>query len=428
LDCLAVRNHLMARSVHIVGAGLAGLAAAIRLTRSAATIVVHEATTQPGGRCRSYFDRAIGMIIDNGNHLVLSGNHAVLEFAREIGREAGLVGPAAAEFPFIDLKSKERWTLRINNGPPWWIFDRSRRPPGTSLGEYLQVGRLLWAPNEIAVQNVINCSGPLYERLLHPVFLAALNIDPREGSATLASAIFRGTLLAGGRACRPLIAREGLSSVLIEPAIHTLKQCNVSVRLEHELRALRFSGDRVSELAFGPETVSLDPDDAVILAVPAHAAVMLLADLSAPDATRAIANAHFRIDPPATFPPMIGVINGTVEWIFSFPGRLSVTISNADRLMDVPRAELAQTIWKDVSEVAGIAGEMPPWQIVRERRATFAATPEQNARRPAAATRWTNLFLAGDWTATGLPATLESAVRSGNRAADLATRFVGSDA
>jgi hypothetical protein len=125
---------------------------------------------------------------------------------------------------------------------------------------------------------------------------------------------------------------------------------------------------------------------------------------------------------------MIGVINGTVEWIFAFPGRLSVTISNADRLMDVPRAELAQTIWKEVSTVAGIVGELPPWQIVRERRATFAATPEQNAKRPVAATQWKNLFLAGDWTATGLPATLESAVRSGNRAAEFAARIVGGGA
>ena len=76
-------------------------------------------------------------------------------------------------------------------------------------------------------------------------------------------------------------------------------------------------------------------------------------------------------------------------------------------------------LWHDVSRVANIAAELPPWQIVRERRATFAATPSQNARRPGAATAWRNLILAGDWTATGLPATIESAVRSGTRAADL---------
>ena len=212
VDRLAVRIHLMARTVHIIGAGLAGLAAAVRLAESPAKVVVHEATAYPGGRCRSYFDRTIGMTIDNGNHLVLSGNHDVLGFAQAIGSASGLVGPATAEFPFVDLKSNERWTLRINDGLPWWIFDASRRVPGTRLGEYLRLARLLWVPGDAAVEQVIDCSGPLYDRLVHPLLLAALNIEPRVGSAALASAVVRETLLRGGKACRPLIARDGLGN------------------------------------------------------------------------------------------------------------------------------------------------------------------------------------------------------------------------
>jgi hypothetical protein len=165
--------------------------------------------------------------------------------------------------------------------------------------------------------------------------------------------------------------------------------------------------------------VTLGADDAVVLAVPNHAAAALIPELTAPQGHRAIANAHFRIDAPPGTPPMLGVINATTEWIFAFEGRLSVTISNADRLMDVPRAMLAQRIWGEVASATGIVADLPPWQIVRERRATFAATPEENAKRPGARTKWTNLVLAGDWTATGLPATLESAVRSGNRAAEI---------
>ena len=118
-------------------------------------------------------------------------------------------------------------------------------------------------------------------------------------------------------------------------------------------------------------------------------------------------------------PPILGVVGGLVEWLFAFPQRLSVTISNGDRLVDMPREELAQAIWSDVCEAGGVSGELPPWQIVRERRATFAATPEQNALRPGPVTALKNLFLAGDWTATGLPATIEGSVRSGDRAADL---------
>jgi hydroxysqualene dehydroxylase len=99
---------------------------------------------------------------------------------------------------------------------------------------------------------------------------------------------------------------------------------------------------------------------------------------------------------------------------------LSVTISGADRLLDVPRDALAQTLWQEVAKVTGLAATLPPWQIIKERRATFAALPAQDAKRPCAVTAWRNLLLAGDWTATGLPATIEGAIRSGNRAADLA--------
>jgi hypothetical protein len=105
--------------------------------------------------------------------------------------------------------------------------------------------------------------------------------------------------------------------------------------------------------------------------------------------------------------------------LFAFPDRLSVTVSNADRLVDLPREELARTIWREIGQAAGIEGELPPWQIVRERRATFEATPEQNAMRPGTVSSLKNLFLAGDWTATGLPATIEGSVRSGHRAAEL---------
>jgi hydroxysqualene dehydroxylase len=412
----------MARTVHIIGAGLAGLAAAVKLARTPAKIVVHEATAYPGGRCRSYFDRAIGMTIDNGNHLVLSGNHAVQEFAGAIGSTNALVGPATADFPFVDMASGERWTLRINDGLPWWIFDRKRRVPGTTVRDYLKVARLLRVADDAAVGDVLDCSGTLYDRLLGPVLLAALNIDPREGAATLASAVMRETLALGGKACRPLVAREGLSHAFIEPALKHLKEQGVEIRLEHELRGIRFDDGRVSQLDFGTDQVDLATDDAAIVAVPTHAAAALVPGLTTPQGYRSIANAHFKIDVPPGVPPMQGLVNATTEWIFAFEGRLSVTISSADRLMDVPRAELAQTIWIEVAKATGIAEGLPPWQIVRERRATFAATPAENAKRPGTRTQWENLFLAGDWTATGLPATLEGATRSGHRAAEFVMR------
>jgi len=413
----------MSGTVHIVGAGLAGLSAALKLCRRGERVVVHEATAFAGGRCRSYHDPILGMTIDNGNHLLLSGNHAALDFLREVGARDRLVGPSIAEFPFVDLASGQRWTLRFNNGRlPLWIFDPERRAPGTHAFDYLRLARLLWPPPAKSVGEVLTCEGPLYRRLVEPLLLAALNIDPPQGSAKLASAVIRETLAAGGQACRPLIARDGLGPTLIEPALAFLQQRGVSLRLEQQLRALRFTSDFIEALDFGGEAIMLSADDAVILAVPPYAAAGLVRGLEVPTEFRAIVNAHFRIAPPTQQPALIGVLNGTTQWIFSFPGRLSVTISAGDSYIDTARDALARSIWAEVASVTGLPAALPPWQIVRERRATFAATPAQNARRPAAQTRWGNLALAGDWTDTGLPATIEGAVRSGNRAADLIAR------
>jgi squalene-associated FAD-dependent desaturase len=409
----------MSGLVHIVGAGLAGLSAAVKLASQGVRVSVHETTNQAGGRCRSYYDPTLGMTIDNGNHLVLSGNHATLAFLDKIGARDQLSSPHNGGIAFADLSTGKRWTVRANDGRlPWWVFDPSRRVPGTRAWDYLAVLRLLRA-REGAVSDVFDCSGPLYERLIKPFLLAALNTEPREGSAKLAAALIRETLAAGGRNYRPLIARDGLSRAFVEPALRFIESNGGAVHFGSRLRALKFDASRVGALDFGEACVPLEKGDALVLAVPPVVASVLVQDLNVPAESRAIVNGHFRIKPPEPIVPITGVINGTVEWVFGFPDRLSVTISNADRLLDTPREDLAALMWQEVAAVTGIADALPPWQIVRERRATFAALPHVEARRPGAATRWTNLALAGDWTATGLPATIEGAIRSGNRAAEL---------
>jgi hydroxysqualene dehydroxylase len=414
----------MQKTVHIIGAGISGLSAAVRLANANYRVHVHEATQAAGGRCRSYFDAATNLMIDNGNHLLLSGNRHALAYARSIGTEAGLVGPKRAQFPFVDLTSGKRWQLDLGDSKlPLWVFDAARRVPDTGLLDYLALMPLIWAGTDKLVGNAIPCDGTLYQRLVQPLLLAALNVDPPEGSAGLAGAIVRETLLAGGQACRPLIARDGLSSVLIEPAVKLLQEKGATIQFGHELREFVMVGDKVGELKFGDDTIAVGAGDAVVLAVPPRPAASLLPGLKTPSKFRAIVNAHFRFDPPKDAPAILGVVGGLVEWLFAFPQRLSVTISNGDRLVDMPREELAQAIWRDVCKAAGVQGELPPplppWQIVRERRATFEATPEQNALRPGPVTALKNLFLAGDWTDTGLPATIEGSVRSGDRAADL---------
>ena len=214
----------MARTVHIVGAGLAGLASAIRLAARGVSTVVHEATDQAGGRCRSYHDAATGMRIDNGTHILLSGNTAALAFLADIGASALITGAASARYPFVDLATDERWTLDLGAGrlSPW-MFDRRRRAPGTRATDYLPLIRVLWPAPGKALGDVMACRGPAYDRVVRPFLLAALNIDPSEGASDLARAVVLETIAAGGRACRPYLAPRGLSVAFVEPAVAFLR-------------------------------------------------------------------------------------------------------------------------------------------------------------------------------------------------------------
>ncbi len=406
----------MPNHVHIVGAGLAGLSAAVRLTQAGVAVTLHEATRQAGGRCRSYDDAATGMHIDNGTHLLLSGNHSAVDYLKAIG-----IAPefAPANFRFVDGTTGESWVLRLGNGGlPWWMFDAGSRVPNTSLLDYLKLLPLLIGGSDRPLREVLDRDSELYRRLLDPLMVAALNIDTPSGSSKLAAKVARETLMRGGEACRPLVFEEGLSVAFVDPALAFLDAQGAAVRFEHELEGLSATNDGISALRFKNEEIALAAGDSVLLAVPAYTAAALVPGLEAPDQFRAIINIHYDLPPPEGSPFMTGVLHSNVEWIFAFRHRISATISHADRLLTQPRQELAETVWREITPILGFEAAIPKWQLVRERRATFAATPEQNARRPGPQSRWKNLFLAGDWTDTGLPSTIEGAIRSGERAAE----------
>ena len=408
-------------TVYVVGGGLAGLSTAVALADKGARVVLFEAAGQAGGRCRSYFDAQLGCVIDNGNHLVLSGNTAVRDYLRTIGAQNALAGPERAEFAFADLATGERWRFAPNEGLlPWWIFDSARRIPGTRPVDYARLAGLLTAGPARRIDEVIPCEGALWERLMRPFLLAALNTEPEGASAALAGAVLRETLAKGERAYRPRIAHPTLAAAFVDPALAFLGAKDALVHFGQRLRRIVLDDSYAVALEFPESTVPLSPNDTVVLATPPWVARELLPKLSVPDEFHAIVNAHFKIAPPAGAAAMLGVMGGTAEWIFAFADRISVTVSAADAIVDQEREALAMLLWRDVAKAHNLSSATPPWQIVKEKRATFAATPEQAAKRPKTETRWHNLLLAGDWIDTGLPATLESAVRSGRKAAQLA--------
>lgn len=404
-------------TIHIIGAGLAGLSAAVRLTAAGRRVVLYESAPQAGGRSRSFFDATLGRTVDNGSHLALSGNRALLGYLDAVGARGALTELRPAAFPFLDLRNGERWTLRPGG---FWLFDQARRVPGSRPADYLAALRTLVAGHDATVADALPPGGPLHERLWQPLAVSVMNGAPERSSARLFGAVLRETLLRGETACRPLFAERGLSAALIDPAAAWLERNGGTIRLGARVDGLERQGDRISALSVSGARVALGEADSVVLAAPAWISERLLPGLEVPAAGRAIVNAHFRLDAAPVLPgslPFLGLVGGTAEWLFQRGDVASVTVSDADSLADLPAEAVAARLWPDVARALRLSGPVPPSRIVKERRATPDQTPESMARRPGPRTDLANLVLAGDWTETGLPATLEAAVRSGERAA-----------
>lgn len=407
-------------TVHVVGAGLAGLSTALELAARGVRAQLWEAAGQAGGRCRSLWDARLGRQIDNGNHLVLSGNRSV---ARYLGLCGGALQPGAAEFPFVDLGSGARWVLRPNRGPlPWWIAAPGRRVAGTRARDYLAGAALALAPQGRTVAEAIRGRGAAWVRFWEPLTWAALNTTPDHAQARLVWAVFAETFARGAGHCRPMFAPHGLGAALVEPAVARLGP----ITWNSPLKALAMTGGRVTGLQFADREVALGPQDRVVLALPPSRLRALLPDLALPEDRSAILNAHFVVDDPAlaSAPPLLGVIGGQTHWIFTRGDVVSLTISAADRLgvLEGDREALTATLWAETARALGLSRPALAARIIVEKRATFDQSPAGVALRPAARTPLANLFLAGDATQTGLPATIEGAIRSGATAAALASQ------
>ncbi|HEX7968366.1 MAG TPA: FAD-dependent oxidoreductase, partial [Stellaceae bacterium] len=254
------------RRVHVVGAGLAGLAASLRLAEAGVAVVLHDAARQAGGRCRSYHDATLGCRIDNGNHLLIAGNRAAMAYLGAIGAANTLIGPEEPAYPFLDLATGERWAVRPNAGRlPWWLLDPGRRVPGTRPLDYLRALRIAAARRNDTIIDVLDRRATIFRRLWQPLAVAALNTEVEHGAARLLGRVLRESFGAGGSACRPLVPKEGLSESLVDPALKRLAALGAEVRLGSRLRGIEFAGDRVAKLTLDDSSESLAADEAAVL-------------------------------------------------------------------------------------------------------------------------------------------------------------------
>jgi squalene-associated FAD-dependent desaturase len=418
----------MTGTVHVVGAGLAGLSAALTAVRRGARVRLYEGAQHAGGRCRSYFDERLGRTIDNGNHLVLSGNRSVERYLRRARAYGVFEMMPEARFAFFDARSGERWDVAINDGPlPFWLLDQARRPKGVGLSDMLLLGGLLRAKGTDTVADVCGAAGPAAERFVEPMTMAVVNLPPHLASAQL----LRSTAVEAwrdGRLARPLMAPQGLGAALIDPALAALTEAGAELSFGRLLKGLRTDEGRVVSLQFArEEDVPVGPKERVVLALPPHRLSAVMPGVSVPTGSASILNAHFVVGDRRLLegkPKLLGLTNALTQWVFLKGDIVSLTVSAADHVAGPAQAEDAvlERLWSEASAALDLPPGTPfeAGRLVREKRATFLQTPENVRLRPKQRTRYENLYLAGDYTDTGLPATIESAVRSGERAAKLA--------
>ena len=403
---------------------MAGLACAVKAS-GFWRVILYEASPVAGGRCRSFDDPNLDQTVDNGSHLMLGAYRQTKAYIKVIGGDGGLKEYSPATFPFHDLETGISWSLRMNQGAiPFWLFIKDRRAPNSRPVDYIRDALSLRRATRTQTVTEVLGASRLFSTLWEPFTLAVLNTRAESASAILLWAAVVRTFLGGEKACRPLLARHNLGDTLITPALECLKKRGVDVHYSTSIKALKTVDDRVISLTSSRGDVAVNPADQVIIATPPEMSKSLLPTLTTPQSHNVIINIHFSMKgrqlPLPLSLPFLGLSGSTTHWLFQGEDLLSATISDAQSLTTTPAHEIAEKVWGEVIRATKPTNDsLPPFRVIKEKRATFAQMPDENKRRPKTTTRYENLFLAGDWTDTGLPATIEGAIQSGFDAAAL---------
>jgi squalene-associated FAD-dependent desaturase len=437
------------KRVVVVGGGWAGLCAALGLAERGVEVRLIEKRAVLGGRAYSYRAREAGHTVDNGQHLLMGCYHATLGFLERIGaRDRVEVQPqlsvpflhpergpatfrcAAAPSPLHLTLGAMRYTLLSPGERLRLVLGGLRIALGYRGGSAVTVAQALASAGQS--QNLCTC-------FWNPLAIAVLNELPERASADLFAEVLRRVFFAPAAASRIVFPRVGLSDLCAEPAARAIEAAGGAVETGPSARAIVLEGGRAARVSLqGRPDVGAD---AIVLAVPPPALAPLL-----PDSLRAaegfatldqlrpspIVSVHLWFKEAFPAPRMAGFLDGPIHWLFTPPmqpdrGRyLTLVASGAHELVGEPAEGLVRiargALDRYLPHTRGF--ELADALAVKEASATYAATPAEQRLRPATRTRIANLFLAGDWTDTGLPATLESAVVSGERAAAAALEYL----
>ena len=428
----------MPQHVAILGAGWAGLSAALALTRRGIKVTVFEASRQLGGRARRV--SLDGQHLDNGQHILIGAYRDCLELLRECGVEEEA---ALLRLP-LELRYADGFHLKAPR-LPLHLGLALACTRGLSWSERLAAARFMAALRKrqfrIAPEVTVDALLVSYRQhqrlcryLWHPLCVSALNTPPEHASAAAFAVVLRDSL-AGNRADSDLlIPRVDLGALFADPASRVIEQRGGLVRLGTPVRKIREDGGLFTLDA------STDAYTALIIATaPQHAAALLEDErLAAARKTiealsyQPIVTCYLQYPDELTLPcPMLGFASGTVQWLFDRGqlggprGLLAAVISAEGVHRELDQAELTRRVHKDIA--AGLKSlpgaplvssplSPPLWsRVITEKRATFSC--DAGVQRPPGRTPVKGLLLAGDYVASDYPGTLEAAVRSGLAAA-----------
>lgn len=400
----------------VVGAGWAGLAAAIELTRRGQRVSLFEAGKQAGGRARSVFIE--GRSLDNGQHILLGAYRACLELMQSIGID---LEQAFVRYP-LQVVDNAGFQLALPNLPaPLNVAWALLSAKNVSLREKLSTAVWMEGIKRQHFRLAEDCTvaqwldagqqrGILRRHLWEPLCLAALNTPAHRASAQLFANVLRDSLGSRRRADTDLLLpRRTLGETFPTPAIDWLKRNGADIQFSH----------RVRELAVSSEKVRLDSQNfsAVILALAPQHLNSLFPEAAMQLAYEPIATVYLDYGPGTQLHfPLQALQGGHGQWVIDRGnGLLACVLSGHGEWETLDDAGLVEALHKELG-----MHQPPHWhKVIREKRATFAATP--SLQRPGAQTRHSRILLAGDYTWADYPATLEGAVRSGLRAARILT-------
>ncbi|SDS13614.1 hydroxysqualene dehydroxylase HpnE [Actinopolymorpha singaporensis] len=453
-------------SVVVVGGGLAGIAAAVRLADRGARVRLLEARAHLGGATYSLDRPAVagrsGLVADTGQHVFLRCYHAYRALLERL--DVAALAPVQEHLAIPVLHPSRHPDRQPDGHPdrPAWIY-RSRRGPAPlhlarSLAAYkpltplerLRAGRAVFALRRVDPDDPRRDtatfgewlrehrqSGPAIERLWGLIAVAALNLPPDEASLALAAKVFRTAFLERPEAADLGVPAVSLRQLHAQPAGRLLERLDVEVHTNAKVLAI----DPVSDVGthrfvLRTRTGELTAD-AVVVAVPHQAAARLVPARAVPDEGRErwarlgsapIVNVHLRYDRRVTAFPFAAALDSPVQWIFDRTRAagvdrgqyLVVSVSAAHAEVGMPTEELRRTYANAVDDLlpGARSSRVVESFVTREPHATFRQSPGTAALRPPTHTGLPGLTLAGAWTATGWPDTMEGAVRSGLRAAD----------